>query len=141
MTSLYHCQRTSTHPIGLTIEDAVNLFNVYIRVYHMHCVTSFIGLQDVDGLTEKNAGRLARGNMDCLVPCTPLGCYELIKRAGLELAGKSAVVLGRSKIVVSQNSETVFKHTHMHTHSIIHIMLFCTVLFNYTERHKLWNRF
>ena len=57
--------------------------------------------QDVDGLTEKNAGRLARGNMDCLVPCTPLGCYELIKRTGLELSGKTAVVLGRSKIVVS----------------------------------------
>ena len=58
-------------------------------------------LQDVDGLTEKNAGRLARGNMDCMVPCTPLGCYELIKRAGLELTGRTAVVLGRSKIVVS----------------------------------------
>ena len=34
-----------------------------------------------------------------LVPCTPRGCMELISRAGLDLKGKNAVVLGRSKIV------------------------------------------
>ena len=59
-------------------------------------------IQDVDGLTDVNAGRLARGNFDnCMVPCTPLGCLELIKRTGVNVAGKRAVVIGRSKIVVS----------------------------------------
>ena len=58
-------------------------------------------VQDVDGLTDVNAGRLARGNLDsCMVPCTPLGCLELIKRTGVNMAGKRAVVIGRSKIVV-----------------------------------------
>lgn len=59
-------------------------------------------IQDVDGLTEVNAGRLARGDIDsCVVPCTPLGCLELIKKTGTDIKGKEAVVLGRSKIVVS----------------------------------------
>lgn len=58
-------------------------------------------IQDVDGLTDVNAGRLARGNLDnCMVPCTPLGCLELIKRTGVNMAGKRAVIIGRSKIVV-----------------------------------------
>ena len=56
----------------------------------------------MDGLTEVNAGRLARGDTDsCVVPCTPLGCLELIRRTGMDIRGKEAVVLGRSKIVVS----------------------------------------
>lgn len=59
-------------------------------------------IQDVDGLTDVNAGRLARGNLDhCMVPCTPLGCMELIKKTGVAMSGKQAVVIGRSKIVVS----------------------------------------
>ena len=62
------------------------------------CVVWF---QDVDGLTDVNAGRLARGDLDnCTIPCTPLGCLELIKKTGVDLAGKQAVVIGRSKIVV-----------------------------------------
>jgi methylenetetrahydrofolate dehydrogenase (NADP+)/methenyltetrahydrofolate cyclohydrolase len=36
---------------------------------------------------------------DCLLPCTPAGIIELIKRSGLEIAGKHAVVVGRSNIV------------------------------------------
>ena len=56
----------------------------------------------MDGLTDINAGRLARGNVEnAMVPCTPLGCLELIKKSGVNVAGKKAVVLGRSKIVVS----------------------------------------
>ena len=63
-----------------------------------------VWFQDVDGLTDVNAGRLARGDLDnCMVPCTPLGCLELIKKTGVDLAGKQAVVIGRSKIVVCTN--------------------------------------
>ncbi len=55
----------------------------------------------MDGLTDVNAGRLSRGELsNCMVPCTPLGIVELIKSTGTEIAGKTAVVLGRSKIVV-----------------------------------------
>lgn len=60
-----------------------------------------VWFQDVDGLTDVNAGRLARGDLEnCMIPCTPLGCLELIKKTGVDLAGKQAVVIGRSKIVV-----------------------------------------
>ena len=38
--------------------------------------------------------------MDCTVPCTPLGCLELIRTSGVTIEGSRAVVLGRSKIVV-----------------------------------------
>ncbi|XP_016320989.1 C-1-tetrahydrofolate synthase, cytoplasmic-like, partial [Sinocyclocheilus anshuiensis] len=56
--------------------------------------------KDVDGLTSINAGKLARGDLgDCFIPCTPNGCMELIKQTGVSLAGKRAVVIGRSKIV------------------------------------------
>ena len=54
--------------------------------------------KDVDGLTPISAGRLASG-LPGLVPCTPLGCVMLIKDRLGDLAGKDAVVLGRSILV------------------------------------------
>lgn len=55
--------------------------------------------KDVDGLTVINAGRLASG-LPALVACTPSGCVLLIKDAlGGDLAGKHAVVIGRSNLV------------------------------------------
>ena len=54
--------------------------------------------KDVDGFHVINAGRLATGQ-PALVPCTPYGCLLLLKDALGDLAGKSAVVIGRSNIV------------------------------------------
>ncbi|XP_074645002.1 C-1-tetrahydrofolate synthase, cytoplasmic-like [Tubulanus polymorphus] len=67
----------------------------------VHKVTNaIIHEKDVDGLGEANAGKLSRGDLDsCIVPCTPRGCLELIKRSGVKIEGANAVVLGRSKIV------------------------------------------
>lgn len=62
---------------------------------------AIVAEKDVDGLTDENAGRLSRGDTSCIVPCTPLGCMDLIKRTGVQVRGSSAVVLGRSKIVGS----------------------------------------
>ncbi|XP_019335516.1 C-1-tetrahydrofolate synthase, cytoplasmic isoform X2 [Alligator mississippiensis] len=56
--------------------------------------------KDVDGLSSINAGKLSRGDLgDCFIPCTPKGCMELIRQTGIQIAGKRAVVIGRSKIV------------------------------------------
>uniref|UniRef100_A0A667ZMU9 C-1-tetrahydrofolate synthase, cytoplasmic n=1 Tax=Myripristis murdjan TaxID=586833 RepID=A0A667ZMU9_9TELE len=56
--------------------------------------------KDIDGLTSINAGKLSRGELgNCFIPCTPNGCMELIRQAGVSVAGKRAVVIGRSKIV------------------------------------------
>jgi methylenetetrahydrofolate dehydrogenase (NADP+) / methenyltetrahydrofolate cyclohydrolase len=54
--------------------------------------------KDVDGFHPMNAGRLATG-LDALVPCTPYGCLYLLKQELGSLAGKEAVVIGRSNIV------------------------------------------
>jgi methylenetetrahydrofolate dehydrogenase (NADP+)/methenyltetrahydrofolate cyclohydrolase len=54
--------------------------------------------KDVDGLQHVNVGRLWSGD-DGLFPCTPLGVIELLDRMGVEIAGKHAVVVGRSDLV------------------------------------------
>jgi methylenetetrahydrofolate dehydrogenase (NADP+)/methenyltetrahydrofolate cyclohydrolase len=54
--------------------------------------------KDVDGFTSINVGRLQLG-LPCFVPATPNGIMELVKRSGIETAGKNVVVLGRSNIV------------------------------------------
>ena len=54
--------------------------------------------KDVDGLHVVNAGRLASG-LPGLYPCTPLGCMILLRETVGELAGKRAVVVGRSVLV------------------------------------------
>lgn len=61
--------------------------------------------KDVDGLHTMNEGRLAIGDLNGFLPCTPWGCLELIRRTGVEIAGARAVVLGRSKIVGSPAAE------------------------------------
>ncbi|NBV51522.1 bifunctional 5,10-methylenetetrahydrofolate dehydrogenase/5,10-methenyltetrahydrofolate cyclohydrolase [bacterium] len=55
-------------------------------------------LKDVDGLTAANAGLLALGRPR-FIPCTPLGVMEMLKFYGIDVAGKRAVILGRSDIV------------------------------------------
>ncbi|MBP5308895.1 MAG: bifunctional methylenetetrahydrofolate dehydrogenase/methenyltetrahydrofolate cyclohydrolase FolD [Clostridia bacterium] len=54
--------------------------------------------KDVDGFTAQNAGNMFLGK-EGLFACTPSGVVELIKFAGVEIAGKHAVVVGRSNIV------------------------------------------
>jgi methylenetetrahydrofolate dehydrogenase (NADP+)/methenyltetrahydrofolate cyclohydrolase len=54
--------------------------------------------KDVDGLTPANVAALWSGKPG-LVPCTPAGCIELLDRHGIALAGKRAVVIGRSQLV------------------------------------------
>ena len=56
--------------------------------------------KDVDGFHPLNIGKLAmKGREPLFVPCTPKGCIELLDRYGVEIAGKNAVVIGRSNIV------------------------------------------
>ena len=55
--------------------------------------------KDVDGFHPVNVGKLALGDADALVPCTPLGCQRLLIAAGIETRGAHVVVLGRSMIV------------------------------------------
>uniref|UniRef100_A0A0K8U8R4 methenyltetrahydrofolate cyclohydrolase n=1 Tax=Bactrocera latifrons TaxID=174628 RepID=A0A0K8U8R4_BACLA len=54
--------------------------------------------KDVDGFNEINVGRLAL-DMKSIVPATPLGVYELLRRTEIPTFGKNVVVIGRSKNV------------------------------------------
>lgn len=56
--------------------------------------------KDVDGFHPLNVGKLCmKGREPLFVPCTPKGCIELLLRMGIPIAGKRAVVVGRSNIV------------------------------------------
>jgi methylenetetrahydrofolate dehydrogenase (NADP+) / methenyltetrahydrofolate cyclohydrolase len=54
--------------------------------------------KDVDGLSPLSVGRLSIG-LPSLLPCTPHGVVQLLKRSGVEIEGKEAVVIGRSNLV------------------------------------------
>ena len=53
--------------------------------------------KDVDGFHPMNVGNLSSG-YESTVPCTPLGCYLLIKKIEPNLSGKKAVIVGRSNL-------------------------------------------
>ena len=57
--------------------------------------------KDVDGFHPLNTAALwqKRPNSSCVVPCTPMGIIRLLEDANYEIAGKNAVVIGRSQIV------------------------------------------
>ncbi len=61
--------------------------------------------KDVDGLTRQNVGSLFSGGQG-LVSCTPKGILELIRRTGVPLAGKHAVVIGRCLMVARKARNT-----------------------------------
>ena len=54
--------------------------------------------KDVDGFHPVNVGRLSQGQT-ALAPCTPAGVIEILKRSDIEIAGRHAVIVGRSNIV------------------------------------------
>ncbi len=76
--------------------------------------------KDVDGLHPVSLGRLAL-NVPGSLPCTPVGCIELLRRHGIELAGAEVVVVGRGLTVGrpmgllltrrSENATTTLCHT------------------------------
>lgn len=54
--------------------------------------------KDVDGFHPVNVGKLAIGQ-EHLLPCTPYGCIKMLELAHIDIAGKHAVIVGRSNIV------------------------------------------
>jgi len=79
--------------------------------------------KDVDGFHPVNVGRLATVGKG-FVPCTPLGCFHLLKREGIELAGREAVVVGRSNIVGKPMAQLLLRAS-------------CTVTIAHSKTHDL----
>jgi methylenetetrahydrofolate dehydrogenase (NADP+)/methenyltetrahydrofolate cyclohydrolase len=77
--------------------------------------------KDVDGFHPMNVGYLSTQRPG-LVPCTPAGVMEILKRAGIQVAGREAVVVGRSDIVgkpvamllLNQNATVTVCHSKTH---------------------------
>ena len=60
-------------------------------------IETILPSKDVDGLHPMNVGNLSSGYQGS-IPCTPLGCYLLIKNVEPNLTGKKAVMIGRSNL-------------------------------------------
>ena len=60
-------------------------------------IETIIPEKDVDGFHPMNVGNLSSG-YESSIPCTPLGCYLLIKKIDPNLNGKKAVIIGRSNL-------------------------------------------
>ncbi|MDW5594065.1 bifunctional methylenetetrahydrofolate dehydrogenase/methenyltetrahydrofolate cyclohydrolase FolD [Conexibacter stalactiti] len=87
---------------SLNADDAVSGILLQLPLPSQLEASEFIDLidvgKDVDGLTTANAGQLWR-QRDGLRPCTPAGIIELLDRCGVPIAGRHAVVVGRSDLV------------------------------------------
>ncbi|MTI79965.1 MAG: bifunctional 5,10-methylenetetrahydrofolate dehydrogenase/5,10-methenyltetrahydrofolate cyclohydrolase [Firmicutes bacterium] len=59
---------------------------------------SILPSKDVDGVHPVNRGYILGGG-ECIYPATPLSCLEILKRSGIDIAGKHAVVVGRGETV------------------------------------------
>jgi methylenetetrahydrofolate dehydrogenase (NADP+)/methenyltetrahydrofolate cyclohydrolase len=86
----------------LNAETAVSGFFIQLPLPEgldsMPLISSITPAKDVDGLSPESVGRLAVG-LPSLLPCTPHGVIQLLKRNGIELSGREAVVVGRSNLV------------------------------------------
>lgn len=86
----------------LNQDDAVNGILVQLPVpAHINddkIIQAISPKKDVDGFHPENVGNLVIGESG-FVSCTPAGIIQLLKRSGVEIAGKNCVVIGRSNIV------------------------------------------
>jgi len=70
--------------------------------------------KDADGFHPLNVGKLSisqKNNEKLLIPCTPYGCLLLLRELNINLAGKNAVVIGRSNIVGKPMSQLLLKES------------------------------
>ena len=70
--------------------------------------------KDADGFHPLNVGKLSislKNDENLMIPCTPYGCLLLLKALDIELAGKNAVVIGRSNIVGKPMAQLLLKES------------------------------
>lgn len=85
--------------------------------------------KDVDGFHPINVGTLAmQGRKPLFVSCTPKGCIELLKRSGVQMEGKRAVVIGRSNIVGTPAAQLLQVRRNLIKHSSSQLILSLIIL-------------
>ena len=77
-------------------------------------LNSILPKKDADGFHPLNVGKLSissKNDEDFIIPCTPYGCLLLLRELDIELAGKNAVVIGRSNIVGKPMAQLLLKES------------------------------
>ena len=77
-------------------------------------LNSILPEKDADGFHPLNVGKLSispNNDENLMIPCTPYGCLLLLKELDIELAGKNAVVIGRSNIVGKPMAQILLKES------------------------------
>ncbi len=105
----FHLPEASTHEEVLALIASLNAddrFHAILpqlpmpkQIVEQEVIDAMLARKDADGLHPVNLGRLLRGELDGAIPCTPHGVIELLKRTGIDPAGKHVVVVGRSTLV------------------------------------------
>jgi len=96
-------------------------------------INEIIPSKDVDGFHPINVGNLSSGN-DALIPCTPYGCYLLLKEIISNFTGMNAVIIGRSSINGKPMAQLLLKEnctvtiTHSKTKNLKEICLQADIL-------------
>lgn len=101
-----------------TVDGVLVQFPVPKQVSQAKVVATIDPDKDVDGLHAINVGRLWSG-VPGLRPCTPSGCIRILRETGVELAGKRAIIIGRSNLVgkpmaallLEQNATVTLAHS------------------------------
>ena len=77
-------------------------------------LNSIIPEKDADGFHPLNVGKLSissKNDENLMIPCTPYGCLLLLRELNVSLAGKNAVVIGRSNIVGKPMAQLLLKES------------------------------
>ena len=69
------------------------------HIHKINVIKAISARKDVDGFTAQDSGGLLNGITPKVYPCTPKGILRLLKEYNIEIAGKYAVIVGRSDIV------------------------------------------
>ena len=77
-------------------------------------LNSILPEKDADGFHPLNVGKLSispKNDENLMIPCTPYGCLLLLRELNINLAGKNAVVIGRSNIVGKPMAQLLLKES------------------------------
>ncbi|TDL34628.1 bifunctional methylenetetrahydrofolate dehydrogenase/methenyltetrahydrofolate cyclohydrolase FolD [Jeotgalibacillus sp. S-D1] len=95
------------------------------HINEINIIESITPSKDVDGFHPINAGRLMTGG-EAFYPCTPYGIIQMLKYENIQMAGKHAVIVGRSNIVGKPMGQLLLKenatvtYCHSKTDDLVH---------------------
>ena len=115
------CERCGIQSTRIDLEEGITEQEILDTVYRLNSDDSVHGIlvqsplpddineslvtdaispqKDVDGFHKMNLGRLVQGDASGLLPCTPAGVMKILELSNIDVSGKNALIIGRSRIV------------------------------------------